>query len=182
MLALLSPLFGILGSLLPSIVRIFERKQEIKYELDLAKLKIDAAERQADLQFHIEEIKADSQSRQSALDHDKSLDGGKFINALRASIRPVITYIFFLMFCGVKFAAAWVMIEQGASMPEMLAAVWDVETMSLFSTIIAFWFGSRVMEKQERNMPLQTQLNVKVMNNSPRPANKPADNPRLPKK
>lgn len=182
MLALLSPLFGILGSLLPSIVRIFERKQEIKYELDLAKLKIDAAERQADLQFHIEEIKADSQSRQSALDHDKSLDGGKFINALRASIRPVITYTFFLMFCGVKFAAAWVMIEQGASMPEMLSAVWDVETMSLFSTIIAFWFGSRVMEKQERNAPPVNQLNVKVMNNSPKPTKKPADNPRLPKK
>jgi hypothetical protein len=32
----------------------------------------------------------------------------------------------------------------------MLKAVWDVETMSLFSTILAFWFGSRVMEKQER--------------------------------
>jgi len=182
MLALLSPLFGILGSLLPSVVRIFERKQEMKYELDLAKLKIDSAERQADLQFHIEEIKADSQSRQSALDHDKSLDGGKFINALRASIRPVITYTFFFMFCGVKFAAAWVMIEQGASMPEMLRAVWDIETMSLFSTIIAFWFGSRVMEKQEKNLPPQTQLNVKVMNNSPRPSNSTEVNKRLPTK
>ena len=181
MLALLSPLFGILGSLLPSIVRIFERKQEIKYEIDLAKLKLDAAERQADLQFHIEEIKADSQSRQSALDHDKSLDGGKFINSLRASIRPVITYTFFFLFCAVKIAAVLVMIDQGASMPDMLAAVWDVETMSLFSTIIAFWFGSRVMEKQEKNLPPVNQLNVKVMNSSPPPA-KPKDNPRLPKK
>jgi hypothetical protein len=181
MLALLSPLFGILGSLLPSIVRIFERKQEIKYELDLAKLKIDAAERQADLQFHVEEIKVDSQLRQSALDHDKSLDGGKFINALRASIRPVVTYAFFFLFLVVKIAAAYVMIDTGMSMPDMLAAVWDVETMSLFSTIIAFWFGSRVMEKQEKNLPAQTQLNVKVLNNSPKPA-KPKENPRLPKK
>jgi hypothetical protein len=32
----------------------------------------------------------------------------------------------------------------------MLDAVWDVDTMSLFSTIIAFWFGSRVMERQSR--------------------------------
>ena len=30
----------------------------------------------------------------------------------------------------------------------MLQAVWDPDTMALFSTIIAFWFGSRVMEKQ----------------------------------
>ena len=150
MLALLSPLFGIIGSLLPSIVRIFERKQEIKYEIELTKIKLDAAERQADLTYSIEMVKGDAQSRQSALDHDKSIDGGKYINALRASIRPVITYTFFFLFVSVKVAAAYVMLSTGQSVPEMLKAVWDVETMSLFSTIIAFWFGSRVMEKQER--------------------------------
>ena len=168
MLALLSPFFGIIGSLLPSIVRIFERKQEIKYELDLAKLKIDAAERQADLQFNVEMVKASSVERQSLLDHDKSLDGGIYINALRASIRPVITYSFFFLFVAVKVAAAYVMLSTGQSVPEMLKAVWDVETMSLFSTIIAFWFGSRMMEKQERTLPPQTQLNVTVSNNSPK--------------
>jgi hypothetical protein len=147
-LALLSPLFGIIGSLLPSIVRIFERKQEIKYELELTKVKLDAAERQANLDFNIEMVRADSQLRQSALDHDKSIDGGKFINALRASVRPVITYTFFLVFIAVKVAAAYVMLTTGQSVPEMLKAVWDAETMALFSTIIAFWFGSRVMEKQ----------------------------------
>ena len=150
MLALLSPFFGILGSLLPSVVRIFERKQEIQYEIQLTKIKLDAAERQADLQFNIEMVKADANLRQSALDHDKSLDGGKCINALRASIRPVVTYSFFFLFVAVKLAAAYVMLSTGQSVPEMLNAVWDVETMSLFSTIIAFWFGSRVMEKQER--------------------------------
>jgi hypothetical protein len=147
-LALLSPLFGIVGSLLPSIVRIFERKQEIKYELELTKVKLDAAERQANLDFNIEMVRADSQLRQSALDHDKSIDGGKFINALRASVRPVITYTFFMVFLAVKISAAYVMLTTGQSVPEMLRSVWDPETMALFSTIIAFWFGSRVMEKQ----------------------------------
>jgi len=156
MLALLSPFFGIIGSLLPSVVRIFERKQEIKYEIELTKIKLEAAEKQADLNFNIEMVKGDSESRQSALDHDKSLDGGKFINALRASVRPVITYTFFFVFIAVKVAAAHVMLTTGQSVPEMLRAVWDLETMALFSTIIAFWFGSRVMEKQER-MP-QTQV------------------------
>jgi hypothetical protein len=148
-LSLLSPLLGILGSLLPSIVRIFERKQEIKYEIDLTKIKLDAAREQAHINFDIEAVKADSLARQSVLDHDKSLDGGKFINALRASIRPVITYTFFALFVAVKVAAAWVMLATGQSVPEMLDAVWDLETMSLFSTIVAFWFGSRVLEKRE---------------------------------
>ena len=172
MLALLAPFFGILGSLLPSVVRIFERKQEIKYELELTQIKLSAAAAQADLQFHVEEIKADALSRQSALDHDKSLDGGKFINALRASIRPVITYSFFFLFVAVKWAAAYVMIKNGQDIPTMLDAVWDPDTMSLFSTIVAFWFGSRVMEKQDRlaaeTAASQPQVNIKVVNGGPK--------------
>jgi hypothetical protein len=160
MLALLAPFFGIIGSLLPSVVKIFERKQEIKYELELSKIKLDAAERQADLNFNIEMVKGDAQSRQSALDHDKSLDGGIFINALRASVRPVVTYVFFITFLAVKISAAYVMLSTGQSVPEMLKAVWDTETMALFSTIIAFWFGSRTIEKQDRNAIPQPQITV----------------------
>ena len=178
MLALLSPFLGILGSLLPSIVRIFERKQELKYEVELIKIKLEAAERQADLQYHVEEIKADAELRQSALDHDKSLDGGKFINALRASIRPVVTYSFFILFVAVKWAAAYTMIVSGQDIPTMLDAVWDPDTMSLFSTIIAFWFGSRVMEKQEKIAAVtasqQPQINVKIGRAIPVQTKRPA--------
>jgi hypothetical protein len=178
MLALLSPFLGILGSLLPSIVRIFERKQEIQYELKLTQIKLEAAERQADLQYHVEEIKADAELRQSALDHDKSLDGGKFINSLRASIRPVITYSFFILFVAVKWAAAYTMIANGQDIPTMLDAVWDPDTMSLFSTIIAFWFGSRVMEKQEKIAAVtasqQPQIAIKIGRAIPVQNKKPA--------
>lgn len=162
MLALLAPFFGILGSLLPSIVRIFERKQELKYEIELTKIKLDAAREQANLNFDIEVVKNNALERQSILDHDKSLDGGKFINALRASIRPVITYVFFFLFVAVKVSAAYVMLANGQSVPEMLKAVWDVETMSLFSTILAFWFGSRVMEKREQRMLPPEPTTVKI--------------------
>ena len=149
MLALLSPLIGIVGSLLPSVVRIFERKQELKHEIELTKIKLDGTIEAAKLNITLEEIKADVTEGQSVRDHDKSIDGGKFLNALRASIRPVITYLFFFLFVAVKVAAAYVMIANGQSIPEMLDAVWDIETMSLFSTIMAFWFGSRVIEKMD---------------------------------
>lgn len=149
MLTLLSPLIGIVGSLLPSVVRIFERKQELKHEIDLAKIKLDTAIRAAEANLKLEEIKADVAEGQSIRDHDKSVDGGKFINALRASIRPVVTYLFFFLFVAVKVSAAYVMLANGQSVPAMLEAVWDTETMALFSTIMAFWFGSRILEKME---------------------------------
>jgi hypothetical protein len=149
MLSLLSPLIGIFGSLLPSVVRIFERKQELKHEVEITKIKLDAAIKAAEANLKLEEIKADVAEGQSIRDHDKSVDGGKFINALRASIRPVVTYLFFFLFVAVKVAAAYVMLANGQSVPEMLKAVWDTETMALFSTIMAFWFGSRMLEKME---------------------------------
>lgn len=149
MLSLLSPLIGIFGSLLPSVVRIFERKQELKHEVEITKIKLDAAIKAAEANLKLEEIKADVAEGQSIRDHDKSVDGGKFINALRASIRPVVTYLFFFLFVAVKVAAAYVMLANGQSVPEMLNAVWDTETMALFSTIMAFWFGSRMLEKME---------------------------------
>lgn len=163
MFALLSPLIGIFGSLLPNIVRIFERKQEMAHEIELTRIKLDAAKENAKLELDAANVKADVDEGKSVRDHDSSLDGGKFINTLRASIRPVITYVFFLLFVAVKVAAAYVMLKNGQSVPEMLKAVWDQETMSLFSTIIAFWFGARVLEKM--NSVNQGARSISIINN-----------------
>lgn len=147
LLGILSPFLGIVGSLLPSIIRIFEKKQDLQHEIELTKIKMDAAVATANTAFDTEAIKGLVQQGQSLRDHDKSLDGGVFINTLRASIRPVITYLFFGLFVIVKTSAAWVMLANGMDVPSMLAAVWDEQTMSLFSTILAFWFGSRIFER-----------------------------------
>ena len=160
MFALLSPLLGIFGSLLPSVVRIFERKQELQHEIELTKIKIEAAKESAKLELAVQNIKADVDEGNSVRSHDTAIDGGKFFSALRSSIRPVITYLFFFMFIAVKIAAATVMINAGQSIPEMLKAVWDQETMALFSTIIAFWFGSRAMEKMSNRTIAARQIDV----------------------
>ena len=147
LIALLSPLFGILGSLLPSIVRIFERKQELNYEIQLNKMKMEAAVQNANLQIAIENVKADIADSNSVRSYDSNIDGGVFINALRSSIRPVITYVFFFTFIAIKLIVLSVMIDQNASMVDLVKAVWDQDTMALFGAIMGFWFGSRILEK-----------------------------------
>jgi hypothetical protein len=157
LLTLLSPIFGILGSLLPSIVGIFQKREDYKYEILLLEAQSKFAVQQAQINMDIENIKADSVEEQSIYAHDSSISGGKFMDALRASIRPVVTYLFFFLFVSVKVAAASVMLHNGLSVPDMLAAVWDTQTMSLFSTILAFWFGARVLEKMDsmsKNRPI----------------------------
>ena len=157
LLGLFSPFLGIVGSLLPNIVNIFAKREQYKYDIELLKVQGELTLQAAQANLDIENVKADAVEGQALYDHDKSIDGGKFINALRASIRPVITYLFFFLFCAVKISAASVMIHNGLSIPDMLTAVWDAETMALFSTIIAFWFGSRVLEKMSsdtKNRPI----------------------------
>jgi len=146
-LTLLSPFLGILGSLLPAVVRIFERKQELKFQTETLKLQMEAAVQNAQVQLAIEDAKADVADAESVRSYDNNVDGGKFINALRSSIRPVITYVFFFVFIFIKLTVLLVMIDQGASMTDMLKAIWDQDTMALFGAIMGFWFGSRILEK-----------------------------------
>lgn len=147
LLALLSPLFGILGSLLPSIVRIFERKQELQYQIQLSKLQMDAAVQNAQIQIAIEDAKADVADAESVRSYDNNIDGGRFINTLKASIRPVITYVFFIVFILIKLIVMYEAMSQGQSMTELIKVIWDQDTMALFGAIMGFWFGSRILEK-----------------------------------
>lgn len=147
MLALLSPFLGLLGSLLPSIIRIFERKQELQFQTETLKLQMEAAVQNAQVQIAIEDAKADVADAQSVRSYDNNVDGGRFINALRASIRPVITYVFFITFIVIKSIVIYVMVQRGDSMTQMIASVWDQDTMALFGAVMGFWFGARILEK-----------------------------------
>jgi hypothetical protein len=51
------------------------------------------------------------------------------------------------MFVIIKGSAAYVMIQNGNDIPTMLQAIWDIETMAIFGSIMGFWFGSRAIEK-----------------------------------
>lgn len=146
-LTLLSPLLGILGSLLPSIVDIFKRKMELKYEIELTKVQIEASLQSAQISLDIQESKADIADAESVRSYDSNVDGGKFINSLRASIRPVITYSFFFLFVVVKLTQLIVAVDSGENASAALLNIWDQDTMALFGAIMGFWFGSRMLER-----------------------------------
>lgn len=147
MFMLLAPFLGLLGSSIPAIIGFFQKKEDNSHELQMAEFKSKQIEQQGKIDVAVSNITADSNEGKSLRDHDAALDGGKFINTLRASIRPVITYAFFGLFVAVKVSAAYVMFEHGKTTPDILKAVWDSETQALFATVITFWFGSRVFEK-----------------------------------
>lgn len=159
MITIISTIFGVLASIIPNIVRLLEKRMEYKYEIRLLELKIEAATKGLEMAVQVEDIKSLVQEGESLREHDIYLDGGQYINALRASVRPVITYTFFIFFIGIKLLAFMVMINQGINSKEALITILDVHTISIFSTVFGFWFGARAMTKFEemyRNKPVFT--------------------------
>lgn len=150
LLTIISTVLGILSSSIPNLLRIWERRNEARYELELTKLRLEGLKAGLDVSKDIEDIKALVREGESTRSHDSVLDGGEFINKLRASVRPVITYTFFLFFIFVKLTAFVLVISQGLTVENLnlaMATIFDDTTVAVFSTILGFWFGARALEK-----------------------------------
>ena len=150
LLTLISTLLGILSSTIPNLIRIWERRNEAKYEIELTKLRLEAAREGLQMSREVEEIKAIVQEGDSLRDNDSSINASPFINDLRASVRPIITYTFFFLYIAVKAVAFAVIIGQGITVQNMelaLNTIFDDNAIAIFSAVLGYWFGSRAMEK-----------------------------------
>jgi hypothetical protein len=136
MLTLLGTVLGFGSSFLPRLLDFFQDKADKKHELEIMT-------RQAEIQLDRTAIDANIREVESIHVHDASLDGGGFVNALRASVRPVITYIFMALFVGVEVTTYYLLVDGGLAPGEALVESFNDEVMALWSSIIAFWFGGR---------------------------------------
>ena len=89
---------------------------------------------------------ADIKEAEGLYAHDK-IDAGGFINALRGSVRPVLTYCFFGLFVAIKVVALLAFMESGSELGDALTLIWDDATAGLFAAIMSFWFGNRAVSK-----------------------------------
>ncbi|MEL0099572.1 MAG: hypothetical protein VW907_08465, partial [Opitutae bacterium] len=107
----------------------------------------DLMSKRAELKIQILDKEADIAETEGLYSHDRGLDGGGFVNALRASVRPVITYVFFGLFVAIKVTALIALMDSGVEMGRALSMLWDSETSALFSCVLSFWFGGRALQK-----------------------------------
>ena len=140
MLTLLGSLLGFGTSIIPKVIGFFEKKRDQSHELAML-------ERRAQLNLQQTETEAAIREVETIHEHDAALDGGGFINGLRASVRPVITYVFMGLFVAVEVSALTALLAKGLSASDSLDMVWDDQVQALFATILAFWFGGRVFGK-----------------------------------
>ena len=148
MITLLGSFLGFFGSLIPDILRFFQDKQDRNHELALF-----------DRQMHMLKYKHFSRLKEAQILEDmaeqKALyvharpTGVRWVDALSGTVRPVITYTFFLLYAAVKLAQLTVMLNmpQELSWASALLSIWHEEDQALFAAVMAFWFGHRALRK-----------------------------------
>jgi hypothetical protein len=147
MMSLLGSLLGFGTSFLPEILNYFKAGQEHKHKLETMKMEAELMEKRSALKLQELDKQADIQETKSIYEHDRSIDAGGFVNALRGSVRPVITYAFFLMFVTVEVVIMLKVMESGGDWKDAVDLMWSSETQGLFAAIVSFWFGNRAVSK-----------------------------------
>mgnify|MGYP001025515468 FL=1 len=148
MITLFGTIAGLLSSFLPEILKMFQDRQDKRFEMDLIKLQMDHAKQQHTQRLTEIQVNADIAESKALYKHASKPSGNQFVEALRGSVRPVITYLFFFAFIAVKMTVMiyWIN-EDILSTPALIDKLWDQETAALFSAIIGFWFGQRAIQR-----------------------------------
>ena len=160
MITLLSTLVSFLMGGLPKILDFFQDRSDKSHELQLARMQSERelamAERGFLAQQKIEEIRTDQvamqtavQEREALYKHDIEISKGasQWVVNTRALVRPIITYGMFLMLLFVNifgFFYAW---KTGVPFEQAMSILWDEDSAIIFSSVIAFWFGTQSFKK-----------------------------------
>lgn len=151
MLALIGTILGLLGSLLPEVLKFFTSKEDHRHEIEMAKIQMEA---QTQLhQEKLEEINTQADIAESAALYKYAeipITGSKIIDGIVAlyssSVRPTLTYAFMVLYMYVKYSLIYSLMQAGLKWNEVGAQIWSSDDFAVFSTILAFWFGGRFLK------------------------------------
>lgn len=161
MMTLVSTFLSFLAGGLPKILAIFQDRQDKKHELALVaaqkERELALAERGFLAQAKVEEIKLEQiqtetagEERKALYAHDIEIGRGasQWMVNLRASVRPVVTYIFVLELVALNIAGVWYAYTTGIPFAIAMENVFSDDEMLILSSIIAFWFGTQAFGKK----------------------------------
>ena len=139
---IIGTIVGLVGSILPEIVKTIKDRNDSKHEIEFLKVQAEIQKEARSHSMQELEIKSDLQELKALLKHDSSGAQHTLIASLRGSVRPIVTYAFFGLFAFVQVYGAMNLEGQ-----EFIDYVWDSNTQELFGAVIGFWFGNRSVEK-----------------------------------
>lgn len=151
---LLGGVFGGVLRLAPEVFKIFDKKNErahelrmVQAEMEFAKIRGEIAMRQVEAAMTMAEVDAIGEAFKEQSQTAKN--AGKFVSAISALVRPIVTYAFLGLYASVKIAAFLIAIQQNGDWKEVLIQMWGSDDLAVFNMVISFWFVGRVYERSK---------------------------------
>jgi hypothetical protein len=146
---------------LPKVLDFVQDRGDKKHELALMAMQrereIALAKEGFIAQARVEEIKTEqvamqtqAQEKLAMWKHDMKIGEGAstWVINLRASVRPVVTYIFVGLLVVVDIAGIWYAYSTGVAFAQAMEMVFSDDEMAILAAIISFWFGSQAFSKK----------------------------------
>jgi hypothetical protein len=160
-ITLFSTLISFLTGGLPKLLDFFQDKSDKKHELQLAQMQLDQQMRMQSAGFQAQErveaihteqlqIEANVQERQALYAHDIEIGKGasQWVINMRAIVRPAITFGLFGLLVFVDIFGFYYAIKTGVAFDAAMNILWDDETQIIWSSVVAFWFGTQAFSKK----------------------------------
>jgi hypothetical protein len=145
---------------LPKVLDFVQDRGDKKHELALMAMQrereIALAKEGFIAQARVEEIKTEqiamqtqAQEKLAMWKHDMKIGEGAstWVINLRASVRPVVTYIFVGLLVVVDIAGIWYAYSTGVAFAQAMEMVFSDDEMAILAAIISFHFGGRAFSK-----------------------------------
>ena len=147
MISLITAILGALTGMVPGVLQLFTQKANNAYQLQLQQLQLQAAKEGKALEIDLANSQADIQQQQSLYRFAGDPSGLRWVDAINTLVRPYITLIVFHVWIGVEVALVYYGVSKGHTLGDVAGAVWDENTQAIFSAIVGFWFGNRMLTR-----------------------------------
>lgn len=145
MLTLFGSVLGFATSMVQPIMGFLQDRADKKHEITMIGVQAEAQAKIGQLQLEATHVEADIREAEALLRHDTEVQkrASQWVVNLAASVRPVMTYLFFAEFVILSCAmfAGW--IDKST-----YAAIWNEPTQALWAAVVSFWFGSRTLARK----------------------------------
>lgn len=156
MLAILSGIVGFVSSMVPEVINLIRERGDKKHELAIMEKQAQLGLEQSIQERARAEVDAETELAKAAQESYRAeilAAQQSWIACYSASVRPTITYAFFFLYAFVKVKIFLLASDTLPTLPmpwqinDSLSQVWTENDMMMFSWIIGFWYGGRVMSR-----------------------------------
>jgi hypothetical protein len=151
---------GLLGGafrLAPEVLKWLDRKGERGHELAMQDKALEferlrGAQRMAEIGASAEAAwnSGAIEALREAVAAQGRASGVRWADALSTTVRPLVTYLFVLMYAGVKLSTFVGSVHSGMDFGPALLAAWSEADQALLAGILNYWFLNRTLEKAGR--------------------------------